>query len=152
MDELSTNIYYSSEQQFYIKKALNLLIPSFEFKHMKEKADRNPLLVELKVPLKEKMYLNRQDTFYPSELVEKTKIIQNFEKQMEQEQNLMIQVPSIKFLNRSEQKSNDKNVYIIKKIIKINNFLKVFINFILKGNIKTKNIDRFSRSNNKKLC
>lgn len=54
--------------------------------------------------------MKQQQTFYPRDMVDKDHIIQNFELQLKEEKNLMIQVPSIGHLSESQQKLIEKNV------------------------------------------
>ncbi|CAF0962023.1 unnamed protein product [Brachionus calyciflorus] len=140
LDDIASSISYSSEQQFYIKKALNSLIPSFEFKHMPISSSNNPLLAGLKEPFDAKIMVDKE-TYYPTEMVSKTKIYENFEHQLKEEQNLMIEVPSIRSLSQSEKKQNQKNENLK------NIFLKIFREDITKAFYKNLNFLKTSSNN-----
>ena len=60
----------------------------------------------------------RNETFYPRDMVDKKYIMDNFERQLNEEKNLMIQVPSIRQLSQSEQKLIDKYENLQKILIR----------------------------------
>jgi hypothetical protein len=97
LESLSTSLNYSSEQQKHIKLAINVIVPEFDFKDCDDLSRDNILIKNLKskTNFDKQILANIEDTVYPSELIDKSSIMSNFDKQIAQEQDLVIQVPSV---------------------------------------------------------
>jgi len=97
LETLSTSLYYSSEQQKQITLAINLIVPEFDFKDCDDLSRENVLIksLKLKTNVDKQILANIEDTVYPSELIDKSSIMTNFDKQIAQEQNLVVEVPSV---------------------------------------------------------
>lgn len=95
LDTLANNLLLSSEQQNYIKSALNLILPNFEFRDHIDFFASSPLLRNLKIRNSTNQNKRNIDNFYPKEMIDKKVIIENFDTQLLFEAKSLTSVPSI---------------------------------------------------------